>query len=252
MWIVYGLIDPRTRMIRYIGLSTSGLKRPRTHTQTPVDRAHLHSARWIAGLKRLGIKYEIVILETVPDADYEDLCRAETWWIAYGRASRWPLTNLTTGGGGTFGYRYTNEQRESMSRAAVARCTSAWRERMSRIHKGKKASQETIERQRRASTGKRRTAETRAKISALKMGKPRPPHVLEALRLANLGSKRSPEARQKMSAARVRHGCGTNAAYKRGCRCRECKDAYAKYVREARHAKRSRNRPANESDTPTS
>jgi hypothetical protein len=41
--------------------------------------------------------YEITVLETVRDAT--ELADAERWWIAFGRACGWPLTNLTSGGG---------------------------------------------------------------------------------------------------------------------------------------------------------
>ena len=85
---VYGLIDPTTRLIFYIGQTTKGMQRPRQHA----------ARGWI---------YEIAILEAVDEQSSSpsrkrptSLHEAERWWIAYGRASGWPLRNLANGGGG--------------------------------------------------------------------------------------------------------------------------------------------------------
>src|SRR4051812_11511473 len=53
-----------------------------------------------------------------------------------------------------------------------------------------------------------------AKIAAARRGKPRPKHVIEAGRKASLGKKASAEARQKMSAAQKRRGAWPPAAGK--------------------------------------
>lgn len=104
---VYGLIDPETRAVFYVGQSTRGMQRPRDHA-------------------RKGWTFEIAILETVldPRAPTPSLCpwlpegrnqtalhEAERWWIAYGRASGWPLRNKTDGGEGTRGVNRSPEQR---------------------------------------------------------------------------------------------------------------------------------------------
>jgi hypothetical protein len=95
--IIYGLVDPRTRLIRYVGKSTSGLRRPRRHRRECAGKTHRE--RWIAQLRCAGLDYEIAVLEVSP----ADLALAERWWIAFGRASGWPLTNLTDGGDGAPG-----------------------------------------------------------------------------------------------------------------------------------------------------
>src|SRR5678815_3233021 len=93
--IIYGLIDPRTMLIRYVGKSSSGMRRPHDHRRTWGRAKNTHSARWVAELQRDGFDFGIVVLDaSAPDR----LAEHERWWIAYGRALGWPLTNLTDGG----------------------------------------------------------------------------------------------------------------------------------------------------------
>jgi hypothetical protein len=47
----------------------------------------------VRSLQRLGL---ITVLETIQTAP--DLAKAERWWIAFGRACGWPLTNIMDGG----------------------------------------------------------------------------------------------------------------------------------------------------------
>ena len=92
--LIYGLIDPRTLLIRYVGQSARGLQRPKEHRHASCPDTYCR--RWVRCLEELGLTYSIVILESVEDP--KQLSEAERWWIAYGRALRWPLTNLTDGG----------------------------------------------------------------------------------------------------------------------------------------------------------
>ena len=117
---IYGLVDPRTKMIRYVGLSTTGIRRPKEHRRAAKHTRHLYSARWIESLRGLGLTYEIVILEVCPDDNFDLLCKTEVWWIAYGRASGWELTNLTLGGEGTPGHQISTEERVLRSARAKA------------------------------------------------------------------------------------------------------------------------------------
>lgn len=73
---------------------------------------------------------------------------------------------------------------------------------MFRVAYGKKHRQRTIE----AFRPHRSSPERAAKIAAAKRGKPRPKHVVEAIRRASLGRRHSAEARQRMSAAQKRRG----------------------------------------------
>lgn len=85
--LIYGLIDPRTRLIRYVGLSATGMVRPRKHRNKTRHTGTTHRACWLRELFAAGLDYEIVTLQETETAD--DLRTAERWWIAFGRA--WDL-----------------------------------------------------------------------------------------------------------------------------------------------------------------
>ena len=87
--IVYGLIDPRTLLIHYIGQSSWGLEYPRMHRHESIPETRCR--RWVKELESRGFNYDVVVLETGNDA--ADLAAMKLWWMNYGRASGWPLTN---------------------------------------------------------------------------------------------------------------------------------------------------------------
>lgn len=93
-YLIYGLIDPRSRLIRYVGLSSSGLQRPKAHRRRSCPDSYCR--RWVRSLQSLGLDYEIVVLEVVDNVSRLD--KAERWWIAFGLALGWPLTNCMLGG----------------------------------------------------------------------------------------------------------------------------------------------------------
>jgi len=122
-FIIYGLIDPTSLLVRYVGMSSSGMKRPRQHRQARAVSGKTYCARWIRKLFSNGLDFEIVILEIV--SSQAGLPDAEKWWIAYGRACGWPLTNLTDGGEGLTNP--SERTREKMRAAARIRMTPQWR-----------------------------------------------------------------------------------------------------------------------------
>lgn len=91
-FIIYGLIDPRTGEIRYVGKSCYGLDRPRRH-KTLTKKEATHKANWIKELQRNGLTYEILVLEHC--SSHEEVLDAEERWILAGFRLCWPLTNLT-------------------------------------------------------------------------------------------------------------------------------------------------------------
>lgn len=96
-FLVYGLADPRTGVVRYIGKSSYGLERPKEHVHK-AGRERTHKAAWVRSLKRIGLRPEIRVLEDVPDRS--DLDIVEAFWIAQGKGLGWPLTNIAPGGRG--------------------------------------------------------------------------------------------------------------------------------------------------------
>lgn len=92
---IYGLADPDTGEIRYIGKSIRVYDRLSNHCN---DRSRNHRTNWIKTLLQVGKKPALVILEELPhDADWQD---SERRWIAHARSNGWRLTNGTDGGDG--------------------------------------------------------------------------------------------------------------------------------------------------------
>jgi hypothetical protein len=148
-FIIYGLVDPDSKEIRYIGRSSSGLARPQKHL-LDVKGPPTPKRQWLKTLAPRG--YEIVVLEILQKPfEKGSLCwwnlqrnmnalnDAECWWIAFGRASGWQLTNETDGGGGSLNPQKST--REKMSISARARTDDRTksletRQKLSRIKKG--------------------------------------------------------------------------------------------------------------------
>jgi len=119
--IIYGLIDPRTLLIRYVGKSLTGVERPRKHRQCDPHKTGPRCINWIKQLLADGLCYEIVVLDT---GVKENLSALERYWIAFGRACGWPLTNLTDGGDG-FSGTFTAAHRAKLSAALLGHTVSA-------------------------------------------------------------------------------------------------------------------------------
>lgn len=88
MTYIYGLADPRTSKIRYIGRSVGVNRRLGEHINEVLRTT---KGRWIEELRAEGIPPTIFILEEVEN-DGDALAR-EAWWIEFGRSRGWPLTN---------------------------------------------------------------------------------------------------------------------------------------------------------------
>ena len=118
--IIYGLLDPRTGDLRYVGKSVNGLGRPKTHTYPSVLRKEggTHKANWIRQLQKLRMAPQIIVLEKDVQGD---LYEVEQQWIKKMREEGWPLTNLTDGGPGTEGFQHSAKSRAKMSKAMRGR-----------------------------------------------------------------------------------------------------------------------------------
>jgi hypothetical protein len=211
-FLIYGLRDPRTGEIRYVGKSTTGLQRPHEHERPSslVDRTHKNN--WVRSLSKDGFRYEIVVLQVV-SAETE-LNDAERWWIAQGRAALGKrFTNGTDGGDGACGCVKSAETRRRLSEVQKGR--KAPRELVERRAKGIRAwvaTPEGREHLRRASAvsaqariGRPVSVETRAKLSAaaVERCKNLSTETLELLRTVSIGRKRSAETRRRMSLAQI-------------------------------------------------
>lgn len=161
MRLIYALIDPRTALVRYIGQSSRGMSRPRAHRG--VIRGNTKHDTWLKSLRSRGLDFEIAVLES----DCADLNASEQWWIAYGRALGWPLTNHTDGGDGCKRRPASAETRLKLSKALRGRTFSPeWRARISASKRGTVTTAETRAKLAETSRGRKHTPEARALIAA--------------------------------------------------------------------------------------
>lgn len=179
--IVYGLKDPRTEEVRYIGKSVHGIRRAKAHL-CPSNLSKVnHKNHWIKQLIAENLTYEIVILETC--LDEASVLVAEVKWIAIGRGAGWKLTNATDGGEGCSGLVVSDEGRAKMSAA----------------HVGKKWTAESIARRSATVRGRKWSSERRAKSANIKVSD----ETREKLRIANSGRKLTEEHKEKLRQAHL-------------------------------------------------
>jgi len=122
-FLIYGLCDPRTGELRYVGKSSSGLHRPRQHFQAKALKTWSPKNMWIRGLKSLGKSPTIEILEEHETG--RNLADAERFWIAAIRATGASIYNRTDGGDGqSYGFIHSVETKAKMSVSQKARGTN--------------------------------------------------------------------------------------------------------------------------------
>jgi hypothetical protein len=89
MHTIYGLFDPRTGHLRYVGRTTNLVRRFKAHC-TSSDTINKRKYAWIQDLRRLGLLPEIQELDTADDDTVTDL---ENFYIGYFRMLGADLTN---------------------------------------------------------------------------------------------------------------------------------------------------------------
>lgn len=103
---VYGLIDPTTQELRYVGKTVKPIGyRLSDHISKARRGGATYRCNWVRGLLCDGLRPEVFLIETVDAGD--DWRESESFWIAYYRSIGARLTNLTQGGDGTVGYSHS-------------------------------------------------------------------------------------------------------------------------------------------------
>lgn len=157
---IYGLIDPNTKEIRYVGKTINPSNRAQQHLKFRKYYAHTYKARWVDSLRRIGLQPKFVILEEV---DLADAILREQYWIDYYRSIIGKrLTNSASGGQGPrnpiIGRSLSEETRRKISLANLGRkCSTETRRKRSLSMMGKNRgpkSEETKEKLRKANLGK--------------------------------------------------------------------------------------------------
>lgn len=97
--MVYALVDPRNDEVRYIGLSTRGTSRPRTHLSPRSRRGGGPKNAWLDELEALGLTCRIEVLQHC--ASVHEVRAAEVQQISGHKAKGARLTNRSRGGEGT-------------------------------------------------------------------------------------------------------------------------------------------------------
>lgn len=148
MIYIYGLIDPFTSKVRYIG-KTVKLKQ-RLDNQCN-EKSKTYRSNWIQSLLKKGKKPVQVILQTLQDN--EDWQFAERRWIYVAKKYGWNLVNTTDGGDG------------------VLNLSGESKERMLKTWVGRKHKPESIEKMRKANSGRIKTDLSKDKLSSNMAGR---------------------------------------------------------------------------------
>jgi len=113
-FIIYGLVDPITKDLRYVGWSSNGLSRPSA-------KHSAHCLNWERSLEKRGLKKEIVILQELSgltdDEANQIMGVVETGWISYFRNAGYDLTNITNGGQGSVGRKLSEKSKSKLSKS---------------------------------------------------------------------------------------------------------------------------------------
>jgi len=116
--LIYGLIDPRTDCLRYVGQSKRLGKRFWRHCH-PLPNDRSHRGCWLRGLRNAGLEPQLIVLEEA--ASSKDAAIFEAFWIASLRAAGADLVNTTDGeqAPSRRGYTLTAEHRAKIAAAHV-------------------------------------------------------------------------------------------------------------------------------------
>ncbi len=178
---IYGLIDPRTQEIRYIGFTNKNIKdRLKSHLTKSSLKTNTHKNNWIKSLLKKNLKPEIFQLQETNEKEWQF---DEQWNIQYFLSIGCNLTNGTAGGEGRLGSYPTKETREKMSllkigtkrnhedrmKISISRMGKSLDEKtkikISLTLAGKKHSKDRIEKNRISHTGKTKNKMTKIKTS---------------------------------------------------------------------------------------
>ncbi len=168
MYILYGLIDPNTNELRYIGKTNNLSVRLRNH-YNKINTSKSHKNSWLKSLNRKHA--EVYIFE-----EYEndkDALLAEVDAIAY-KFIGCRLTNHTDGGEGPTGHKHSEELKRKISEFQFGKkrkpFTEEHKQNISRAHIGKSRPIEVINKISQSKIGHIVSEETRNKISKARRG----------------------------------------------------------------------------------
>lgn len=122
MIYIYGLIDPRTHEICYVGQSVHYLTRYRQHL---ADTRDTSKVQWIAELRQSELEPWLVVLDTAQDRIGAN--QKEEWWIVFARHMQWRSVNSTYPTGSQVGIpHHLSEQLRVAKEEAKRAANRAW------------------------------------------------------------------------------------------------------------------------------
>lgn len=161
-WYIYGLTDPRTGEVRYIGQTVCNIrKRLYAHLVESRRGDISHKCNWIRSLLSEGIRPGVVEIER---GSGDGINEAEIKWISFYRESGLKLVNQADGGHTNKGFKHTPETRALLS-VKSRNISIETRKRMSESQKKRVFSEEH-----------------RRKLSEANRRRPRKPHTQESRR----------------------------------------------------------------------
>lgn len=193
-WEIYTLSDPRTNLVRYVGMTFRAKARLREHVSRAKRGGKTHRDNWIRSLIAQGLRPTYQIVEHGSGHGWKE---AEQKWIAYYR-SLTDLVNLTDGGEGAPGYVPTPELRRKWSeqRAGIPYPPG----RVSAM-KGRRHTPEALKKIQFASKGRRMPDSMKRKLSAFRKNNPISTEQRHKMSAASLETRQADEYRQKAIAA---------------------------------------------------
>lgn len=145
---IYGLYEPDTGALRYIGKSIRPFERLRNHIN---DKSRCHRTNWIRSLVARGLEPDIAIIEEIRgEWPWQE---SERHWIAYAKKHGANLVNETSGGDG------------------VSNLSDDARAKMKRTWTGRKHSADSLVRIGNAARGRKHTEEHKTKMSTIMSGR---------------------------------------------------------------------------------
>lgn len=121
MFQIYGLIDPRTKELRYVGFSHNYLERFCEHLLPSQLCKNTQKNSWIKSVLNSGNKPLIIVIEEF--LTLQEALEAEVENIAYFKFIGCNLTNGTLGGDGRYGFITSEEVKKKISKSMKGKNT---------------------------------------------------------------------------------------------------------------------------------
>lgn len=118
---IYGLLDPRTAKVRYVGKTNDPKRRLSQHIKGRDDQRMTPVRTWVKALARRGIEPRMIEIELCEPAQWED---RERYWIRYFRDGGHDILNMADGGNQP--HCAVEVRRENGRRSAAVREKGLW------------------------------------------------------------------------------------------------------------------------------